>query len=164
MQQRETGLHRRGSMRKSVNFFLDIPFRGGRNDYFQSWAAIYLKPLVSALLDVKHRASPNDCLPPWVERRGRKNAPPPQGRAPRIHRRGKFGSSAHRRPLAALLLHWVEGIAMAITLMAVLPEGRKTIVTKYTQYGLQRTSWLGLSSPLPLKGDDRWWGWVVPQS
>jgi hypothetical protein len=47
-------------MRKSVNFFLGILFWGARNDHFQSWAAIYLKFLVSTLLDVKHCASPND--------------------------------------------------------------------------------------------------------
>ncbi len=47
-----------------VNLFLDIPSWGAQNDHFRSWAAIYLKPLVSTLLDVKHRASPNDLLPP----------------------------------------------------------------------------------------------------
>jgi hypothetical protein len=78
-------------MRKSVNFFLDIPFRGAQNDHFQSWAAIYFKPLVSALLNVKRRASLNDRLPPYVERHCQKIAPLPQGRTPRTRPHGNLG-------------------------------------------------------------------------
>ncbi len=79
------------SMHTSVNIFLDFPFWGAWNDHFRSWATVYFKCLVSALRDVKHHASPNDCLSSWGEWRSQKTPPPPQGCASCSRRRGNLG-------------------------------------------------------------------------
>jgi hypothetical protein len=81
----------RAGMCTSFNFFLDNLFWSAQNNHFWSWAAIYIKFLVTAFRYVTHNASPNNCLSPWVERCSWKTSPPPQGCATCMHHYDHFG-------------------------------------------------------------------------
>ncbi len=69
----------RGGIRTGFNFVLGFPVLTFPKWYFQSWPAIYFKPLVKTLQDTSHLPQTNNCLPSWVERGNQKAAPLPQG-------------------------------------------------------------------------------------
>ncbi len=102
---------------QSVNFFLDIPFRGARNDHFQSWAAIYLKPLVSALLNVKYRQTTA-------------YHPESNGAVERLHRRLK--EALHARAAAAT---WAEELPFVLLGLRAQPREDTGLSPAESVYG-----------------------------